>query len=353
MPQSPTHKELGKEYIGKDEPAIIQEMVDEMKSQMDLMYAQKKMLRQVHTKMHGCVRASFTVEPNLPEELRVGVFENEKEYHAWVRFSNASTRPKPDKKKDIRGIAIKLMGVPGEKILKDELVEKTQDFLLMSSETFFSRNLGEFRVTLKASTAKSKFRLLFYFLNPKHWGILKRVMKSMIKCDNPLDTSYWSTQPYRYGAPDKAVKYFLKPSDNNVLVNENTSDEDYLRINLQQTLNNNSASFDFFVQFQTNADTMPIEDSTIPWTSKFQKVATLKIVPQTFDSPDQSNFGEELSFNPWHCLPAHQPLGSFNRARKVAYETMSKYRHDKNQKPVFEPSDSPDFLTAQNLNSHD
>lgn len=342
-------KELGKEYIEPGEKVIIDEMVVELKAQVDRIYADEEMKRQVHTKMHGCVKAVFTVEEDLPSAYKVGVFKEPKEFDSWVRFSNASTKPKPDSKKDIRGAAIKLMDVPGEKILDGQLSEMTQDFLLMSSETFFSRNIEEFRLTLKSATSVSKLRMVLYFLNPKHWSLFRRLIKSMIKCTNPLTTGYWSTQPYRFGAEDKAVKYFLRPSPNNVIVNENTSDDDYLRVNLAQTLNNNAASFDFCVQLQTNADTMPVEDPTIPWKSDFVKVATLKIIPQRFDSKDQISFGEELSFNPWHSLPEHKPLGSFNRARKVVYVALSKYRHEKNKVPMVEPTASEDFLTnAQN-----
>jgi hypothetical protein len=339
-------RELGKEYPNPLEGTIIEEMVTEMKAQVDRLYAEKKMLRQVHTKMHGCVKAEFSIMDNLPEELKVGVFSEAKKYDAWIRFSNASTRPKPDKKKDIRGMAIKLMGVPGTKILSDEKLYQTQDFLLMSSETFFSHNLIQFRQTLKAATAKSKFALLGYFLNPRHWKLAGRLMKSMISCDNPLEIPYWSTQPYRFGAEDKAVKYFVKPSPKNNIINENEREGNFLSVNLAQTLGSNEVSFDFFVQLQTNADTMPIEDPTIPWTSKFQKVAEIRVIKQVCNSEEQRTFGENLSFNAWHSLPVHRPLGSFNRARKVAYETMTKYRHEKNGLPLFEPSVSPDFLTT-------
>jgi catalase len=294
--------------------------------------------------MHGCVKASFKVVPDLPENLKVGVFAEPKEYNCWVRLSNASTHPKPDKKKDIRGLAIKLMSVPGEKMLKDELHDDTQDFLLMTHETFFSKNLIKFGKTMTAVTAKSKMKLILYFLNPMHWGLLARLMKSMKKCTNVLSETYWSTQPYRFGAPDKAVKYMVKPSAANNIINEGTEEDDYLRVNMSQTLNTNAVSFDFFVQFQTNADLMPIEDPTVPWTSTFRKVATLTIVKQDFDSQEQMNFGENLSFNSWHTLPAHRPLGSFNRARRVVYETMTKYRHKYNDLPVFEPDNSEDFL---------
>ena len=133
-------KQLGHEYIAANEDAIGSQMVNELEAQVDRMYKDKKMLRQIHTKMHGCVKAAFTIELNLPAELKIGVFSQEKTYHAWVRFSNANTKPKADKKKDVRGVAIKLMGVPGEKILNDEHLQNTQDFLLMNTETFFSKN---------------------------------------------------------------------------------------------------------------------------------------------------------------------------------------------------------------------
>lgn len=334
----------GREYISSDEDPIIEEMINEMQDQMDLIYKGKTMQRQVHTKMHGCVKGRFTIEPDLQEDLRVGVFKPSEGYHCYVRFSNSQTIPGPDKKKDIRGIAIKLLNVPGEKVLSNENDSTVQDFLLMSSETFFSKNIGEFRQALKSFTAKSKSKLLLYFLNPKHWGLFKRLMKSMIKCDNPLNIPYWSTQPYRFGKEYRAVKYYLKPSKDNRIVNENLKEYDYLRRNLSQTLASNSVEFDFFVQFQTDVKTMPIEDPTVAWDSDFIKLATLEIPAQEFDSNEQLDYGQNLSFNSWHALTEHRPLGSFNRARKRAYEAMSDFRHKANKRENKEPKDSPDFL---------
>ena len=348
MSSSKPPLKLGHEYVSADEDVIIAEMVAEMQAQVDKMYANRKMLRQVHTKMHGCVRAKFDIERDLPKELQVGVFKEAKSYHAWVRFSNASTKPKADKKKDIRGCAIKLMGVEGEKILTVEGTDEIQDFLLMSSETFFSHNLADFRRLLKLSTS-SQIKTLLYLLSPLHMGLLKRLGKSTIKCQNPLAIPYWSTQPYQWGSPDKAVKYFLKPSPDNVIINENFEDYDYLRVNMAQTLNSHEIKYDFYVQFQTDAEAMPIEDPTIPWESQFQKVATLTIVPQSFDSEEQMNFGENLSFNSWHTLTEHRPLGSFNRARRRVYETMSSYRHHWNNLVKREPTDSPDFLDTGHI----
>jgi hypothetical protein len=346
--QKPGKKQTGREYIQDDETTIIAEMVREMEAQMERMYGNDhKMLRQIHTKMHGCVKAEFTIAEDLPPELRTGIFNKKGSYPAWIRFSNSSTVPKPDAKKDIRGIAIKLMDVPGEKLLYEKRHLKTQDFLLMSSETFFSKNLEQFRATLRSVTSKNKLKILGYFLNPFHWPMLKRLIGSNIKCDHVFNIPYWSTQAYQFGTTDRAVKYFLKPSAENQLAYTDNKAENYLQLNMAKTLRSNTIRFDFFVQFQEDAEKMPIEDPTVKWTSPFIKLGEINIPPQTFNSPEQLKFGEDLSFNSWHCLPEHRPLGSFNRARKHVYIAMSKFRHKKNGLPDKEPEAGADFLPAK------
>jgi hypothetical protein len=99
--------------------------------------------------------------------------------------------------------------------------------------------------------------------------------------------------------------------------------------------------FDFAVQLQTNAGTMPIEDPGHAWDEKvspWRKLATIRILRQEFDSEAQRAFGENLFFTPWHCLPAHRPLGGINRARRVIYELISAFRHEWNQVPRCEPT---------------
>jgi hypothetical protein len=68
-------------------------------------------------------------------------------------------------------------------------------------------------------------------------------------------------------------------------------------------------------------------------------VATLTIDAQVFDLPEQNKFGRILSFNPWHALVAHKPLGGINRARSHIYPVLSKYRHDVNNDICIEPID--------------
>ncbi len=62
---------------------------------------------------------------------------------------------------------------------------------------------------------------------------------------------------------------------------------------------------------QTDPATMPIEDPTIEWDESkapFITVATVRIPKQTFDSAAQQSFCENLSYTPWHALPADRPV---------------------------------------------
>ena len=61
---------------------------------------------------------------------------------------------------------------------------------------------------------------------------------------------------------------------------------------------------------------MPIEDPTVEWKSAWERVATIEIDAQDFDFPERWEWGNKLSFSPWHALDEHRPLGGINRARK-------------------------------------
>jgi len=78
---------------------------------------------------------------NLPEELRLGMFSTIKNYNAWVRYSNNDHQPlRKDKGFDLRGVAIKVMGVDGEKVLQAYLLLKYQILSFTLNTNMPSRN---------------------------------------------------------------------------------------------------------------------------------------------------------------------------------------------------------------------
>jgi hypothetical protein len=293
------------------------------------------MRRDAHPKMHGVVKAEFTVLPNLPANLRVGVFAEPRTYQAWIRFSNQNGTIQADSARDIRGMAIKLMGVPGTKLLEHEQDAATQDFIVISTNVFVTKDVQEFDGLIKAFTGSTLAKLVFLLT---HWRVVWNLILSMKKFANPLQIRYFSTTPYLLGT--QAVKYSAIPVVEVPDTIPANPSADYLREAMVAQLAKGDAYFDFAVQLQTNADTMPIEDPGVAWSeaaSPFQKVARIRILQQDFDSEQQREFGENLSFTPWHSLPEHRPLGGVNRARKVVYSAISIFRHEKNHAPRVEP----------------
>lgn len=298
--------------------------------------------RDAHAKAHGCVRANVTIDnSSLAPEERIGVFAENRTLPAWIRFSNGNPVIQNDQEKDARGMAIKLMEVPGEKVLERHRDEKTQDFLLINGPAFFVRTPADYlEFTKKAFDGE----VLSFFLglNPLEWNIreLTNTLRiALAKPSSPI-TQYWSTVPYALG-DGRAVKYTARPCGE---FGEGFPDDptpDFLGETLAEQLAEGDQCFDFMLQRQIDARGMPIEDSTIQWEdsdSAFVKVATIDIPQQTFLSAAQVDFCENLSFNPWHTLPEHRPLGNINRTRRVVYDAISTLRHELNMAPREEPT---------------
>ena len=111
-----------------------------------------------------------------------------------------------------------------------------------------------------------------------------------------------------------------------------TLTDTYLHDELRRRLSTDEGRFDFFVQFQTDAHTMPIEDASVEWKereSPYLRVAQVRIPRQDIDVPGRDLACEHTSFNPWHCLAEHRPLGNMNRARRDIYEAMSRFRQSR------------------------
>lgn len=340
--KEPVTRELAREYPLPNEEQLIQELLAIREKRVQQGPAEK-FIRESHPKHHGCVRAEFIVEPNLPDDLRVGLFAKAQTYSARIRFSNASSLKRdgtfrPDIKHDVRGMAIKLVGVEGEKLLDDEKHETTQDFLLISADALIANDLAAFVNLLGEPKA---LRLLWFFLNPfdLHIRELGIGLRSVKRHGNPLDIQYFSVVPFLFG--DRAVKYQARPVVDQPDAIPKRPVENFLRDAMQQRLRAGQARFDFMVQIQTDPYKMPLEDPSIVWDealSPFRKVATIHIPSQNFDTPAQLDACENLSFTPWHSLPQHRPLGGLNRARKVVYQALSRLRHEKNKAERQEPT---------------
>ena len=308
-------------------------------------------MRDVHSKTHGCLKANFIVPDGLDSRYRFGVFEKPAQYHAWIRFSSGKEYPHPDSDRDARGMAIKIMSVPGKKLLEADGVPPamTQDFVLMNATQFFIRNVDEYAAFTKAlSSGLGLGAQMEYFTggwpipNPfrshprEMWLALKTLKPAP---DSLLNTNFYSVSAYKLG-PELNVKYSARPCAKTGAAKVDRSDPNFLRKEMAAHLANAGACFDFMVQPQIKGKNMPVEDTTVEWSEKdspFVPLARLDIPAQQFEQ--NNDVCENLSFNPWHSLPEHRPIGIMNRLRKAVYLEVSRYRREKNGAPLCEPKD--------------
>lgn len=335
--------ELG-EVAWPDEEALTATIADAIRRSIADRYPVRGSARRdAHPKAHGCVRAEFRVEADLPEGLEHGVFLPGTAYAAWIRFSNGNGDPdRPDIRGDARGMAIKLTGVPGEKILPSERDATTQDFLLISHPTFFVDDPSRYATLIERGTSGKPLVAATapLALGWKGLTIARKIVAKRIA--SPLETRYWSTVPFRLGTGPgrQAVKYSARPCAAGTSAIPSDPHPDYLREAMASALGAGDACFDFLVQPRAG-ERMSVEDSRTEWDemeAPFVKVATLTIPRQVFISLAQGAFCEELSFTPWHALPEHRPLGGVNRVRRVVYQSVSELRHQLNGTEPREPS---------------
>jgi catalase len=320
--------------------------------------------RDVHSKTHGCLKATFTVLDNLDSRLHFGLFANPGQYESWIRFSSGKTYPQPDSVKDARGMAIKVMGVPGKKLLQDDGLPPagTQDFALMNATQFFIRNITEYAEFTKYLGSGFGARAEYgYFLggftpDVRKWHLREMMLaKDTLKPapDSLLNTQFYSVSAFKLG-PQENVKYSARPCKEVRAADVNRSHPNFLREEMVKRLSNGSACFDFLVQLQVPGKNMPVEDTTVEWSEKdspFLPVARLDIPSQQFEA--NNDVCEGLAFNPWHSLPEHKPIGVMNRIRKAVYLEVSRYRRQTNGVALCEPKDwaNPDPASCESASA--
>jgi len=336
------HLQICDEKLLPDEKEITGSIIKQMTMFTHKHYEHSFALRAGNTKTYGVVKGEFEILPNLAENLRQGVFRYPKTYPAWVRFAGPGPLAPADMKDNgVLSIGIKLMGVEGEKLLDEKW---TQDFTGISAPTFTTPNIIE---NLKLQKQVYEGTPLFYFINPFDSHLLDGIMQGLFSRTqtSPLEVQYYSCVAYLFGE-GKAVHYSIKPcSDEQTKIPRKPS-ANYLREAMAKTLSKKEVTFDFMIQFQTDAYRMPIENASVEWPEKlspFIPVARLHLPVQKFDSRSQMAFAENLSYNPWHCIADHRPLGNQNRARKAIYFALSELRLTMNGEARIEPTGAEMF----------
>jgi deferrochelatase/peroxidase EfeB len=333
---------LAEERVTIDEEDSLNSIITSFGDYMRRTYRPGTYERGGNTKTHGIVRAEVRIRDDLPEHMRRGIFATPRMFPAYVRFSG----PGPNLPNDIRDVgfgsmAIKIMDVPGPKLMDDE--KFTQDMMGVVTPTFVTPNTRE---NAKLQVWSFRNMPVFYFLNPMDPHLLDFFMQSLWNETqyNPLGARYWSCVPYLLGE-GQAMMYSFAPKSKVITdipgVPFGHVPPNYLRDNMVATLAEQDVAFDLLVQVQTDPHRMPIENASVRWPEKlspFVPAATVHIPRQKFDTLAHDAFARRLSINPWHCLPGHRPLGNQGRARRRMYLHLSRLRQQMNRTPHVEPT---------------
>jgi len=335
--------ELYREYPSPTEPADLKELTELTLRTLRTKYLQGPQQRDTHAKGLATVRGTFAIEPDLPADLRVGLFSTVKAYPCVCRFSNTDPIPKADIENDMRAISIKVIGVDGKMLWTDDADARTLDLLLMTAQTFITPDIRTFiqlqthLLNVYLSPRLGNLGLIWFFIT--HPGTMLRVIRSEIKFANLVEVPYFSEVAYRFG--DKAVQYKLAPHKKPTSRLPGAgAPNNYLNMRLRDDLAAGDVVFDFMVQFQVDPVKTPIEDVSVPWSETLsppRKVATLTLHQQEVAEPGLGTTGEFMTFNPWRTLPEHQPIGWCNRVRLSIYQAISEFRHSKNAVKDREP----------------
>ena len=144
----------------------------------------------------------------------------------------------------------------------------------------------------------------------------------MQHAEDMLTLRYWSQTPY----PSRAARRQVPGAAGHAGRRAATGDAgppDFLRRRLAARLATGRRRSTSWSSGGPIPATMPIDDATIEWDegrAPFERVARITIPVQRFEAPAQMNLAEQISYTPWHTLPAHEPIGVVNRTRRVVYE---------------------------------
>ena len=284
--------------------------------------------RMVHRQQQLGLPAEFEVLADLPEAARHGFFARPGQYEAQIRLSNAGAKPAPDRKPDVRGFAIKVLGVNGLGALGTETT--SQNFVLINRETFAFPKSEEF-VQFVLAFSGGGLSLLRHLL--KRYGVLGalQVIKKLGASVNKPFLGF-ASEPFFSAAPiacgPYAARVRLLPAQPQTPADKRKS----WAADMLERLDRSPLQFDLQLQFFVNETLTPIEDASVNWSEDIAPYVTVGrlTIPQRKEWADrQDALQKEIEsgvFDPWRALAEHRPLGDVMRARKVIYFGSQKGR---------------------------
>ncbi len=307
--------------------------------------------RPSHAKSHALLKGELRIAGGLPPDLAQGLFAAQRTHPVLARMANVPGEILDDSVTTQRGMSLKVLDVPGEKLPGHE--GATQDFVLDNGTRFANRNAAGFLANIRtinaASPAPQALKTVVSRVARAADAALGAVGRESAALDfvghrprHPLAEPYFTQVPIRYGDHVAKLGVFpVLPGMTALPDIDPTRDPDALRTATAAWFRRHAAEFEIRVQLCTDPERMPIEDASAEWDeaeSPYRPVARLIFPAQDACSPPRRRHVDDaLSFCPSHSLAAHKPLGSIMRARLRAYPAISAWRRGRNGMPLTEP----------------
>jgi len=333
------------EQIDKDEPALFQHIADTFKEVGRKVEDNEGAASRVsHAKATALLTGELTISRGLPDELAQGLAAARGRYEALVRFAQGPGENLNDRVSTHRGMAIKLLGLPGASIPESD-EPGTQDLVLDArSRAFINSTAASFFANLRGGVSHAPSL-------PE--GVKSAVSKVALATESALETvgleaktlgffghpplhplaeTYFSQAPMRWG--DYVAKVGVYPTEATCnglasLKVDNKDNPNAFRQAMVEHFAANGAEFELRVQLATDPEVTPIEDASKEWpedATPYQVVGRLTLPAQRAWTPERNAYFDRLSFRPAHSLTAHRPLGQVMRARLFVYEQLASFR---------------------------
>ena len=272
--------------------------------------------RLAHRKSVIALSGTLQVLGDLPPHARFGLFAEPRIYRALVRLSNAHHTPQPDSKPDVRGFAVKALGVSGAATLGGPGRIPGLS-LCQHDELQHARQPGVHRRHLRAGARPAERAIGG---DPplgsatRDWALAAAVGEHRAPIRWLCFPDFRQLAPFAVGP--YAARAQLRP-----LAPSPAKDKDYAG-DMRARLAAGPIVYEIALQFFVDEARTPIEDATVVWSEAVSPATPVARLTLTAEEGDV----EKLRFDPWGGLADHRPLGEIMRARKAAYFTSHKGR---------------------------
>jgi hypothetical protein len=268
------------------------------------------------------------------------------------------------------GLAMKMFGIDGQKLMDDEPYAPTFDLVLKNTPLFIANTARHYLFIEEVVNDSARYlargmlglhQLLSDFLTGKGtlqepdwaWDELLAFLKTLALLNpprHPLLSTFSSMGAVRHGEYIAKIRVAPAPNNAQQVVQADidlSSGSDVFHSALARELEQRSYDFDLQVQLCADLDAMPVNELTVEWPEKlspFVTVGRIHIPRQEVAGVAGENFerADALAFNQWRVTAQHAPLGEIMRVRKI-YATSARVRRVLNHQPQAEPT-SPEAV---------